>query len=69
MWRYLPVTRTISVVVVMPRKTFSTAASRSVRIPSSRAILKISREDAWDVTSRRIFSLMGRTSKMPTRPL
>lgn len=37
--RYLPVTRTISVVVVMPRKTFSMAASRRVRMPSSRAVL------------------------------
>ena len=59
---HLPVTRTISVVVVAPRKTFSIAASLSVRRPSSRAALKISSELACCETRRRIFSLIGRIS-------
>jgi hypothetical protein len=67
--RYLPVTRTISVVVVTPRSTFSSAASRSVRIPSSRATLKMSGAPAPAVTRPRIFSVSGRISKTPTRPL
>ena len=59
---HLPVTRTISVVVVVPRNTFSIAASLRVRSPSSRAALKISSEPACCETSRRIFSVMGRIS-------
>ena len=59
---HLPVTLTISVVVVAPRKTFSIAASLRVRRPSSRAALKISSDPACCETSRRIFSVMGRIS-------
>ena len=59
---HLPVTRIISVVVVAPRKTFSIAASLSVRRPSSRAALKMSSEPACCETRRRIFSLIGRIS-------
>jgi hypothetical protein len=63
------VTRTISVVVVTPWKTFSIAASRSVLMPSSRPTLKIACESFSPVTSARTRSDMGSTSKMPVRPL
>ena len=60
---HLPVTRTISVVVVTPRNTFSIAASRSVRMPSSRRGLEDARaRRPAAVTSARTFSVMGSTS-------
>ena len=50
--RHLPVTRTISVVVVMPAEDLLDGRLASVRMPSSRAALKISGEPACGVTRR-----------------
>src|SRR5437763_5989396 len=66
---YLPVTRTISLTVVTPVKTFSIAASRSVRMPAARPASNSFALSACSTTSRRMASVTGRISKIPSRPV
>src|SRR4029453_4544900 len=67
--RYFPATRTIPLTVVVPLSTFSMAASRSVRMPASRPASNSLTLSACSEISRRMASVIGRISKMPSRPL
>ena len=58
-----------SSIVVMPSSTFNQASSRSVRMPSARAALRISQLLARSWASCRTASVVSHNSKMPCRPM
>ena len=62
------VTRSTSSIVVTPASTFNQASSRSVRMPSARAALRISQLLARSWASWRTASVVTHSSKMPCRP-